>query len=232
MSFIEKYLIEPFQYATSDLTKIFIGGLLLSFLHVMMEYSLMNYSYLYPFLIFVIGGGYMIGVIKNTLEGIDTLPDWSDFIEIVKDGFLLAVAFLLLAILFLLIKLLIMLYFFGLLVVFGSHIEKIIHLILLFLMFSYFFLAMVNLAKEGFLGFFDFPNVVEKMSLEYFSILFLYLIIYSFFTLLLFPLLQFYSNSISQMVFSYTVFHTIFFLLDVMLSRAVARYYMEKEIYE
>ena len=99
MSFIEKYLIEPFKYATSDRSKVLVGGLLL-FFNIVVDWILL--ILLGPFSLILIPGvtllftvvivGYCIRVTKNTLKGLDTLPDWSNFVEILKDGILYIVA--------------------------------------------------------------------------------------------------------------------------------------------
>ena len=98
MSFLEKYLIEPFKYATSDWLKVLIVILLLGIPIVIISISLIAYIKLnfstfiltlgIGLLFFIITSmaitGYYIGVVKNTLKGLDTLPDWSNFIEILK----------------------------------------------------------------------------------------------------------------------------------------------------
>jgi len=99
MSFIENYLVEPFKYVTSDRLKVLVGGSLL-FFNIVVDWMLL--ILLGPFSLILIPGitliftviivGYSIGIIKNTLKGIDTLPDWRNFTEIVKDGVLYTVA--------------------------------------------------------------------------------------------------------------------------------------------
>ena len=103
MSFIEKYLVGPFKYATSDRLKVLIGGSLL-FFNIVVDWILS--ILLGPLSLILIPGitliftaiivGYCIEVTKNTLKGLDTLPDWSNYTEILKDGVLYIAALLIL----------------------------------------------------------------------------------------------------------------------------------------
>lgn len=93
MSFIDKYIIEPFKYATSDRSKVFIGGFLL-FFNIVINWILL--ILLGPFSLIFIPGitliftaiivGYCLRITKSTLKGLDTLPAWS--VDVVKDGVL------------------------------------------------------------------------------------------------------------------------------------------------
>ena len=173
MSFLEKYLKEPFDYATSDLTKILIGSLILSFIQILliliMGHSSVNHPSLYSIFLLNIRWGYCIGVVKNTLKGMDTLPDWSNFIEIIVDGFIGITAFLILY--FILYLPFVQLSILS---------EEMADILAAFIALLYSPIAMANLAKKGFFGFFDFPDVLGKISFKYISILIFFLCINSF----------------------------------------------------
>ena len=83
---------------------------------------------------------------------------------------------------------------------------------------------MVNLVKEGFFGFFDFPNILEKISLKYILIWALYFVT----PILLDTILNTTLNP--TLFFTIFISYTIYFLFGVMFDRAVAKYYLEKEM--
>ena len=95
MSFIKKYLVEPLDYATSDMITILIGGLLLSIFPILttliMGHPIIIHNIVLDLtinpIILIIVGGYSIKVIKNTFSGINVLPSWGNFTEIIKYGF-------------------------------------------------------------------------------------------------------------------------------------------------
>ena len=111
MSFIQKYFGRTIQIRHIRLVKVLIGVSLLFFylmLDWFMEWIL---ALLGPFVIvfvfiilcinlvlYIILSGYYIGAIKNTLKGIDTLPNWSNLIEIIIDGILYNIATLIITI--------------------------------------------------------------------------------------------------------------------------------------
>ena len=209
MSFIGKYLIEPFKYVTSDKLKALIGISLLFFnavIDLVLSTVLGPFSSIIVFLIDVIIGiilsGYYMGVIKNTLKGIDALPNWSNFTEIIIDGilynigtFILTIIAYLPAILLLIVGVFFTAVEFGgyLISSFGSYstysdpwsiitsLSIIIVLLLIYLIIAsiafliYDPLATVNFAKKGFFGFFEFFYILKKVSLEYIGILLLYI---------------------------------------------------------
>ncbi|AXI25283.1 hypothetical protein CFE53_03660 [Methanofervidicoccus sp. A16] len=269
MSFLEKYLIEPFKYATSDRLKVLIVILLLGIPIVIISISLIAYIKLnfstfiltlgIGLLFFIITSmaitGYYIGVVKNTLKGLDTLPDWSNFIEILKDGVLYTVALfilILLAYLPAILLLIIGIFFTGaiatvdsfrhsdLWTIITSLLAYILVLLLYMLVVSialkiYVPLATVNFAKKGFSGFFKFSDVLKKISFEYILILLLYFVINFIFNFILetianiiVPMLDIF---ISIIVISiYIMCNTIMsFIFGIMSYRAVTKYYLERE---
>jgi len=269
LSFLEKYLIEPFKYATSDWLKVLIVILLLGIPIVIISISLIAYIKLnfstfiltlgIGLLFFIITSmaitGYYIGVVKNTLKGLDTLPDWSNFIEILKDGVLYTVALfilILLAYLPAILLLIIGIFFTGaiatvdsfghsdLWTIITSLLAYILVLLLYMLVVSialkiYVPLATVNFAKKGFSGFFKFSDVLKKISFEYILILLLYFVINFIFNFILetianiiVPMLDIF---ISIIVISiYIMCNTIIsFIFEIMSYRAVTKYYLERE---
>ena len=269
LSFLEKYLIEPFKYATSDRLKVLIVILLLGIPIVIISISLIAYIKLnfstfiltlgIGLLFFIITSmaitGYYIEVVKNTLKGLDTLPDWSNFIEILKDGVLYTVALfilILLAYLPAILLLIIGIFFTGAIATVDSFghsdlwtiITSLLAYILVLLLYMlvvpialkiYVPLATVNFAKKGFSGFFKFSDVLKKISFEYILILLLYFVINFIFNFILetianiiVPMLDIF---ISIIVISiYIMCNTIIsFIFEIMSYRAVTKYYLERE---
>ena len=101
--------------------------------------------------------------------------------------------------------------------------EEVGYILLVFIILLYIPLTMVNLAKEGFFGFFKYYNILKKISLKYILILTLYYIT---------PvLLDTILNTTLNPTLFFTIFisYTIYFLFGVMPLRAVAKYYLEKK---
>jgi len=243
MSFLEKYLKEPFRYATSDWTKILIGSSLLFFIiFISLASSLLLGPYAMIFIIIpvlivsMLLTGYYIGVIKNTLNGIDTLPDWSNYMEFTKDGILYYIALTIIslivylpAILFLIVGI-----FFtaGFEILTSGDLLSIIMSLSVFVIITVLYymvasialaiytpLATVNFAKKGFSGFFEFFNILKKISLEYILMLILYFIVYSIVGVV----------SIIPFI-GILIYGIISFPIDVIFHRAIAKYYLEKEM--
>ena len=272
MSFIEKYLIEPFKYATSDWLKVLVVILLLSIPMVVIFLSFIAYMKLDFFTFILTLGiglllliivsipitGYYIGVVKNTLKGLDTLPDWSNFVEILKDGILYIVALfilVLLAYLPVILLLIIGIFFTGTIATADSFVHGnpwtiitsllvyIVVLLLYVLVVSialkiYIPLATVNFAKKGFFGFFKFSDVLKKVSLEYILILLLYFVINFIFNFILETTINTINIIVSMM--NIFIFITVipiyiacstvvFFIIEIMSYRAVTKYYLERE---
>ena len=272
MSFLEKYLIEPFKYATSDWLKVLIVILLLGIPIVIISISLIAYIKLnfstfiltlgMGLLFFIITSmaitGYYIGVVKNTLKGLDTLPDWSNFIEILKDGVLYVVAvFILNLVVYLpaILLLIIGIFFTGTIVTVDSFehsdlwtiITSLLLYILVLLLYMlvvsivlaiYIPLATVNFAKKGFFGFFKFSDVLKKISLEYILILLLYFLINFILNFILQTTIKIINIIVSMIdIFIYIIAVLIYivcgtvisFILEIMSYRAVTKYYIERE---
>jgi len=198
--------------------------------------------------------GYYIAVIKNTLKGLDTLPNWSNLGEIVKDGILYFFAlFILILILIILPTILIFMivsfltagvdisyptlegdieylmytYFFNLLLGFLLLTIVLIYDVLaVTIFFIYVPLATVNFAKKGFPGFFEVVGVLKKISLDYVVMLVIYFTVYLTVALILWIIgvIPVIGTAIFR-VYS-LIFYFVFFTTFF---RAVAKYYMEKE---
>ncbi|HIP17276.1 MAG TPA: DUF4013 domain-containing protein [Methanothermococcus okinawensis] len=255
MSFIEKYLKEPFRYATSDWIKILIGSLL-SFFSALVTllstsllapsaiiFMLIIFFMLISLVIDIILLGYYIGVAKNTLKGVDTLPNWSNFIEFIKDGILYYIAMIIVLLMIYLPAILLTVGIFSAVGGgFGNHLAfnnsismyllVVIGIVLYIIVASiafilYFPLATVNFAKKGFSGFFEFFNILKKISLEYILILILYFIlnVITYFILTIILIIP-----IVGILIYITCGMILTFLLGVAAIRAISKYYLEKEI--
>lgn len=197
MSFINKYLIEPFKYATSDWSKVFIGASLL-FMYVMLDLIggtlvvvLGPLAVVFLFIIFwiylffkVVIDGYYIEVIKNTLKGFNTLPNWSNIGRILIDGILYNIAYIIFMFLYLVvyvllvISLVIIKYLFQFIPWKDWVLGLILMTVVLFIAWGvYTPLATVNFAKKRILRIFNLFAVLKKISLEYLGILLVYLVI-------------------------------------------------------
>jgi len=261
LSFIEEYVVEPFKYTTSDWLKILIGASLL-FISVII-YVMLNFigeilivllgPFAIPFLFImfciymvfeVIVDGYYIGVIRSTLKGLDTLPNWINIGRILIDGVLYKVASIALMFLYLVVyfPLILLLVIVKQLLQFISWRDWVLGLVLitviLFITWSiYVPLATVNFAKKGFLGFFDIWGILKKFSFEYLAIWVLYKIVP---VIILLPigicldilmLIPFVNILVLLLVILLVVIigPVLGFILEVMFHRAVAKYYRERE---
>ncbi|MBW9223403.1 DUF4013 domain-containing protein [Methanothermococcus sp. SCGC AD-155-E23] len=205
LSFIEKYVVEPFKYATSDWLKILIGVSLL-FLYYVISLIVDGILSLFfgPFslvfilllnIIFTIPlAGYYIEVIRNTLKGLDTLPSWFNIVRILIDGLLYKIAYSIALFLYTLIFALpVILIGFILLTIFRDLSSSIpwivllslfilgglvIYMVVILIVFWICVpLATVNFAKKGFFGFFEVVDILKRFSLEYLVIWVLYKIL-------------------------------------------------------
>ncbi|HIP90762.1 MAG TPA: DUF4013 domain-containing protein [Methanothermococcus okinawensis] len=258
MSFIEKYIVEPFKYATSDLDKIIIGGMLLFFNSIVdsllpsLEGSptygqILGVCLLIFIITLILNGvvlGYYIGVIKNTLKGLDILPDWSNIVELLTDGILYSIALLLLVLMLLIPVGLLFMFILALILVSENMsyydptvvvvvlIPLILLMIVLFIVLDiYESLATVNFAKKGFFGFFEIRDILKKISLEYLGIWFLYTLCNSLVSLIFKFSLQYslYVNDWILLCLVILIVSPITFIPSVMFYRAVAKYYLERE---
>ncbi|MBW9223401.1 DUF4013 domain-containing protein [Methanothermococcus sp. SCGC AD-155-E23] len=259
MSFIEKYLIEPFEYVSSDWSKVLIGILLsilpmvisiIAFITLYAQLNLLLPLFLWgivillSLLVSIILAGYYIGVIRNTLEGLDTLPDWSNIVRILIDGLLYIVAGLILLLIACLPAILLFIIgVYPILATSGSYttysdlwsvitlISTIIILLFLYgviaiiVLWIYLPLATVNFAKKGFFGFFEVVEILKRFSLEYLGILVLYLVIKCIVGLILWIIAVI--PIIGELIF-YMFSSALSFILEIMFFRAVAKYYLER----
>ncbi|HIP90761.1 MAG TPA: DUF4013 domain-containing protein [Methanothermococcus okinawensis] len=258
MSFIEKYVVEPLRYAFSDGWKLLIGILLLVFNNIITIFLYLMFIETSPYISIVISLinffvsivilGYYIGVIKNTLKGLDILPDWSNLGEIVKDGILYIFALIILYTLAFLPAILILKvgssltiggdvsfsssYYSNLSTIFAS-IFLLLTVVLSYVVMAvtvlwvYTPLATVNFAKKGFSGFFEIRDILKKkISLDYIVILVLYSIIYWIIGLLLgiFGIIPIIGTAISLVYF-----YMFYFIFSIVFFRAVSKYYLKKE---
>ncbi|CAB3289100.1 conserved membrane protein of unknown function [Methanocaldococcus lauensis] len=204
---LEDYISDAFRYAFSDIKKGLVGGLLYAisgalsvFVSIVIEPGMMEGVYLEKFTTllilssigFLIGlivgflvDGYYIRVMKTTVEGSNTLPEWNNISDLLVKGFLYTIGTLILVIIFMLP--LIILFIIG---IFAMAIDSsgiiglplllislllMILLIILFILYSY--LAEVNFSVKGFFGFFEFKKIFKLMSLKYVVLLILVVII-------------------------------------------------------
>jgi len=196
--------------------------------------------------------GYYIGVIKNTLKGFDTLPNWSNIGEIVKDGILYFLALFILTILVFFPAILLSkigssltmggdisyhtlgdinylyTYLFNFLSSFLILTVVLIYMVMAAtILWVYLPLATVNFAKKGFLGLFEVVEILKKkISLGYIVMLILYSIVYFTVVLILWVIgiIPVIGTAISNVYFY--IFYIIF---SITFFRAVTKYFMEKE---
>ncbi|CAB3288558.1 conserved membrane protein of unknown function [Methanocaldococcus lauensis] len=209
---IDEYISEAFKYAFSDIKKGLVGGFLYAisgtlgvlisvvFARLINPMSMSYHNFggkltmffgitLIIFLIGLIVGflvdGYYIRVMKTTVEGSNTLPEWNNISDLLVKGFLYTIGTLILVIIFMLP--LIILFIIG---IFAMAIDSsgiiglplllislllMIPLIILLILYSY--LAEVNFSVKGFFGFFEFKKIFKLMSLKYVVLLILVVII-------------------------------------------------------
>ncbi|WP_292460101.1 DUF4013 domain-containing protein [Methanothermococcus sp.] len=276
----ERYIKEPFKYATSDWKKIFVGGVLniiailplelLSAMIGVISYSGSRFGTytpsieglttmiaifvvlsLFTIIISIILMGYYITISKNTIESIDTLPEWENFGTFIKNGFLYYVALLIFG--FVVIGLPIILMSALLFIPVYNHISNyhpnmniIIGLLLFILVICilailailYIPLATVNFAKKGFEGFFEFKYILKLISLKYIVLLILLWLIFVVISALInLPAMVLsilselsYNTTmlyISKVLYAITGGFTSFFL-SVIYYRSISNYYVDK----
>ncbi|WP_456374293.1 DUF4013 domain-containing protein [Methanocaldococcus sp.] len=204
---LEDYISDAFRYAFSDIKKGLVGGLLYAisgtlsvFVSIVIEPGMLGGVYLEKFTTllilssigFLIGlivgflvDGYYVRVMKTTVEGSNTLPEWNNISDLLVKGFLYTIGTLILVIIFMLP--LIILFIIG---IFAMAIDSsgiiglplllislllMIPLIIFLILYSY--LAEVNFSVKGFFGFFEFKKIFKLMSLKYVVLLILVVII-------------------------------------------------------
>ena len=263
LRYIEEYIIEPLRYTFSDGLKLLIGILLLVFndifslllflLFIKLDFPPFILILVINLFVRVIILGYYIGVIKNTLQGLDTLPDWNNFGEIVKDGILYFIALIILYMLIFLPAILIIIIGSSLTIgsgvnyfTVGGDINYLLYtylanllspFLLLTAILLYVFMATtilwiytplvtVNFAKKGFLGFFEVVDILKKkISLDYIVILVLYSLIFSIVCLALWIIGLI---PVIGMAISDAYFCIFYFVHSIVFFRAVGKYYLKK----
>ena len=202
MSKLEDYISDAFRYAFSDIKKGLVGGLLYAisgtlsvFVSIVIEPGMLGGVYLEKFTTllilssigFLIGlivgflvDGYYVRVMKTTVEGSNTLPEWNNISDLLVKGFLYTIGTLILVIIFMLP--LIILFIIGIFAmaidssgIIGLPLLLMIPLIIFLILYSY--LAEVNFSVKGFFGFFEFKKIFKLMSLKYVVLLILVVII-------------------------------------------------------
>ena len=257
--------MEPFRYVTSDWLKVLIGVSLL-FLYLIisiivgaiLSILLGSFSSIFTYMLYLIFEilliGYYIGVIKNTLKGLDTLPSWTNLVKIVIDGLLYKIAYTIALLLYILVFIAPVILLGFMLILFfrdlSSHIPWIVLMSLLIIVAMIVYtvvmyivfeicasLATVNFAKKGFFGFFKVLDILKKVSLEYLVIWVLYkivpfiicIIIIIIGGIFLFILLLIPFINILVILSVIITGRVLEFILNIMFYRAVAKYYREKE---
>ncbi|WP_456416805.1 DUF4013 domain-containing protein [Methanocaldococcus sp.] len=273
---IDEYISEAFKYAFSDIKKGLVGGFLYAisgvlgafifvvFVLLINPMSMSYYNFekkltmflgisLIIFLISLIIGflvnGYYVRVMKTTVEGSNTLPEWSNITDLLIKGFLYAVGIFILLVIFLvplIILLIIGAYYVinhnignGLILLFASLVIG----IPLFIVYVFYTpLAEVNYSVKGFLGFFEFKKIFKLMSIKYIIliifitiiILIIDMVIYSFFAFIKYMFLPYNLTSTLSMpmlivnLISYVVTGFVGFFMSLFSKRAYSLYYKDK----
>uniref|UniRef100_A9ABA4 Uncharacterized protein n=1 Tax=Methanococcus maripaludis (strain C6 / ATCC BAA-1332) TaxID=444158 RepID=A9ABA4_METM6 len=183
--FFEKYIKEPLQYSLSDYSKVLKGGiifgmgLLLSLLGIILFLQYFNiYSYLSVFpenfilpvavlslimglILFIVLDGYLLNVLKLSIKKSSDLPEWNNYIELFKTGFLFSMGLIIISSIGPILQNLIRSFDMNLVLFLLSMSLKILASL-------YVPLSAVNYAQEGRLAsFFDFPKIFKMISREY-----------------------------------------------------------------
>ncbi|XRO77522.1 DUF4013 domain-containing protein [Methanocaldococcus sp. 10A] len=275
MRSIEEYIKDAFKYSYSDIKNFIVGGLLFSISTVIaVIFNIYLLKYVHPYflmadiskiivlfvvamlsllIIGIITNGYLVRVMKTTVEGSDILPNWDNIVELFIKGLLFTIGNIILAIIFFVIPII--------LIALGifSSIKSVLGLIFLILGFvillisgiAYFFyslLAEVNFSIKGFFGFFEFKKIFKMISLKYVVLVILIMIIGIIINIIVslpFVLLSILLTP-HQMLYSYSVYHTITpsivilqliegiikgfvtFFMMIFTGRGVALYYKDK----
>ncbi|EHP86462.1 DUF4013 domain-containing protein [Methanotorris formicicus] len=262
--FFEDYIIEPLKYALSDTKKLFVGGVLslvgmvsilfgvflviLGIMPTIMPEDIIHLKVfgmtgvilggafsLIGFLCLLAISGYYMQIIKYTLEDKNELPEWENFLHMVKKGFLYAVGISILTILINIPS-----YLFTLVSAYNdslivSIIGDVISIICSLIAWLIIPLATVNfVAKDRFFAFFYFREIIKMMSFEYVGVLFA-IVVMSFVIVILyilglvaFTVVFWFVNKLLMIVIiaiSILVFPFIDIFIRVFSNRAYAKYY-------
>ncbi|AEF96852.1 DUF4013 domain-containing protein [Methanotorris igneus] len=262
--FFESYIKEPLKYALSDTKKLFVGGVILLvgmisilfgmfliILGIMPHMMPENIQHLQVFGVLgvILGGGfslvgllcslvisgYYMQIIKYTLNDKNELPEWENFLDMIKKGFLYMVGVSILSILINIPS-----YLFAIIHVFNnsliiSILDNIISIICSLVAWLIIPLATVNfVAKDRFFAFFYLREIIRMMSFEYVGVLFAIAVI-SFVIIILYILvvvmfgvaLWFVSKLLMVIIIALFIltFPFVDIFIKVFSNRAYAKYY-------
>jgi len=190
--FSEKYIKEPINYGLSDNSKVIKGGILSAIAGISMGVSIFTLGY--PFLnlkmpeiisftysnsifeagvfclitsivSFILLEGYLFNIIQNSLNGSNSLPEWSNYLKMFKNGFFVTLGVIIITGVFRGLSELVK-FFYGIneyfdyvLILFGVTIP--------FLKSIYLPIAKINYVYDGkFCAFFDIKQILRISSLE------------------------------------------------------------------
>ncbi|XRO75972.1 DUF4013 domain-containing protein [Methanocaldococcus sp. 28A] len=274
MKSIEEYIKDAFEYSYSDIKNFIVGGLLLSIstvIGVIFDIYLLKYINLYSFMadiskifvlfilvililliIGIITSGYLVRVMKTTVEGSNILPNWDNIVELFIKGVLYTIGSTILAIIFFIIPIILIVLGVFLLIKspIGFAISMLGFIILLISGIAFFFyslLAEVNFSIKGFFGFFEFKKIFKMISLKYIVLVILVFIIsviiniivslpFVILSIILAPHNMIYSYSAYTVSPSIVILQLIegiikgfvAFFIMIFIGRAVALYYKDK----
>jgi hypothetical protein len=194
--------------------------------------------------------GYYVKIMKTTVESGNSLPDWDNFAELIKIGFLYWIGGIVLGLMFFVIPIVMILV--GVVVLAKSPIAGavligiglILALILLIVYIFYKYLADVNYSVKGFMGFFEFKKIFKRMSITYVILLIVVVLItvvvegivqFPFFILKVvsnFAQSSAMGSNLSPIfiidLISVVVSGFVGFFMGVVVKRAIALYYKDK----
>ena len=224
---------------------------------ILISFAIKIFAILLLLIISIIQMGYYIKISKNTVESINILPEWENFRALIKNGLMyyiastilglgvIGISISIMALVGALIVAIILLVIGNaitmttMLIVGGYGILCIFILIILSILVSiYTPLAMVNLAKKGFMGFFEFKYILKLISFEYILmlivlgiVLIIILIITNIPYIILTSMPESYNNMLllylSEMINTITTGFITFFLA-VIFYKAVSNYYVDR----
>jgi len=190
--FFQNYIIEPLKYGLSDFSKLLKGGIfyglgiLLLFSGIFMAiypYMGMNFqlsitsgNLLFGLIslvmsiiaagLLIIVNGYILKLIKVSIEQSTELPEWTNYGKMLKEGFVFSLGVAVIAIFGIILQNAIT--FIGN----GNLVLVLISILVQVIVSLYIPLSTVNYAKEGNFGaFFDISKILKKMSIEYIGVI-------------------------------------------------------------
>ncbi|WP_423792826.1 DUF4013 domain-containing protein [Methanocaldococcus indicus] len=264
MRSIEDYIKDSYYYITLNFKELLPGAILYFFLGMLsggsglfLEKLANNYEFNLSmsiiliitaivvvafFIVSFIIQGYLVRVMKTTVEGDGLAPKWNNIFDMFKKGLLYFVGSILLFIVFIFIPAVI--FGVGILTFFIAAPIGVIFLILGFVLFFiliviygfYKSLADVNYSLNGFFGFFDFKRIFSMMSLKYVVLVILLgiigVVISSIFSfpriIVSFLLMKYQLISIVVDSLLYGIQMFVSFYLSVFYIRGIALYYRDR----